>query len=222
MGVPGPIVVAVLTRAPSRGGKSRLFAALGCPPDSALLSALLLDTLDGVAVPALRRVVMVEPADACDEVRALVSSDIAVRPQPAGSLGERMRDTMGMLFTGGASVVVLVGSDLPDITPARIERAISLLTRDPQSLVLGPADDGGYYLIAATTTPNVFDEIEWGTERVLEQTRTIAERRGLRVHLIDTLRDVDTPADLRSVSASRTRAWCAASSSRLRDATDCR
>ena len=73
--------------------------------------------------------------------------------------------------------------------------------------MLGPAHDGGYYLIAATTTPNVFDGIEWGSPHVLEQTRTVAERHGLRVQLLDPLRDVDTPDDLRDVRASRTHAW---------------
>jgi rSAM/selenodomain-associated transferase 1 len=207
VGVPGPAVVAVLTRAPSRGGKSRLFAELGRPPDAALLSALLLDTLDGVRLPGMTRVVFVDPADACDEVRAIVARDVDVRAQAEGSLGERMRNAMARLFDEGATIVVLVGSDLPDITPERIETAVAHLKRDPGALVLGPAHDGGYYLIASTTIPNVFDDVEWGSPRVLEQTRSSAERSGQRVELIDSLRDVDTLEDLRSVVAPRTRAW---------------
>ena len=207
VGEPGPIVVAVLTRAPSRGGKSRLFAALGRPPDAALLSALLLDTLDGVQVPGTTRAVLVEPADACDEVHALVSHDVRVGPQTDGSLGERMRAAMEGLFVEGASMVVLVGSDLPDITPQLILDAVSHLRRDPSSLVLGPARDGGYYLIAATTVPDVFDGIEWGSSHVLEDTQAAAATNGLRVHLLEPLRDVDTPDDLEAVVAPRTRAW---------------
>jgi rSAM/selenodomain-associated transferase 1 len=207
VGVPGPAVVAVLTRAPSRGGKSRLFAELGRPPDAALLSALLLDTLDGVRLPGMTRVVFVDPADACDEVRAIVPRDVDVRAQAEGSLGERMRNAMASLFDEGATIVVLVGSDLPDITPERIATAVAHLKRDPGALVLGPAHDGGYYLIASTTIPNVFDDVEWGSPRVLEQTRSSAERSGQRVELIDSLRDVDTLEDLRSVVAPRTRAW---------------
>jgi rSAM/selenodomain-associated transferase 1 len=207
VGVPGPAVVAVLTRAPSRGGKSRLFAELGRPPDAALLSALLLDTLDGVRLPGMTRVVFVDPADACDEVRAIVARDVDVRAQAEGSLGERMRNAMASLFDEGATIVVLVGSDLPDITPERIATAVAHLKRDPGALVLGPAHDGGYYLIASTTIPNVFDDVEWGSPRVLEQTRSSAERSGQRVELIDSLRDVDTLEDLRSVVAPRTRAW---------------
>jgi rSAM/selenodomain-associated transferase 1 len=207
VGESGPIVVAVLTRAPSRGGKSRLFAALGRPPDPALLSALLLDTLDGVQLAGTTRIVFVDPPDACDDVRVLVPGDVRVRPQRAGSLGERMHSAMDQLFAEGASIVVLVGSDLPDITPSPIASALSILRDDPTSLVLGPARDGGYYLIAAAKTPNVFDGIAWGSPRVLEQTKAVAERHGQRVQLIEALRDVDTPEDLLCVKAFRTRAW---------------
>jgi rSAM/selenodomain-associated transferase 1 len=214
VGEPGPIVVAVLTRAPSRGGKSRLFAALGRPPDAALLSALLLDTLDGVSLSGTTRTVLVEPAEACAEVRALVSHDVRVEPQGDGSLGDRMRAAMEGLLVEGASMVVLVGSDLPDITPQLITDAISHLRRDPRSLVLGPARDGGYYLIAATTVPNVFDAIEWGSSHVLEDTQAVAATNGLRVHLLEPLRDVDTPDDLEAVVAPRTRAWLLGSAKR--------
>jgi rSAM/selenodomain-associated transferase 1 len=209
--VPGPVVVAVLTRAPSSGGKNRLFAALGRPPDETLLSALLLDTLDGAALAGTTRIVAVDPAEACADVRALVSGDVRVMPQAAGTLGHRMRATMSGLLAEGAAAVVLIGSDLPDITTGVIENAVSHLARDPESLVLGPAADGGYYLIAATHVPDVFDGIEWGSPRVLEQTCTMAAQSGLRVHLLQMLRDVDTPEDLRSVTASRTRAWVATS-----------
>ena len=207
VGESGPVVVAVLTRAPSRGGKSRLFAALGRPPDAALLSALLLDTLDGASLAETRRVVAVEPAEACAEVRALVPGDVRVMEQATGTLGERMRETLHALFAEGAAAVVLIGSDLPDITPGAIARAVSHLARDPESLVLGPSSDGGYYLIGAMSVPDVFDGIEWGSPRVLEQTRAAATRQGLRVHLLPPMRDVDTPEDLLSVAAPRTRAW---------------
>src|SRR5215216_1411447 len=96
-------VVAVLTRAPSAGGKSRLFAELGTPPDASLLAALLLDTIDaideresssGQARNGVTRVVAVAPASACDEVRGLVARDVLVVPQAEGTLGDRMAGVM--------------------------------------------------------------------------------------------------------------------------------
>lgn len=203
-------VVAVLTRAPGHGGKSRLFAELRVPPDSTLLSALLLDTLDGVAVPGIARVVAVEPPEACDDVRLLVSSDVEVIPQTAGDLGTRMQQLMEQLFERGARRVVLVGSDLPDIQPAIVSRALVRLKEDARRLVLGPSSDGGYYLIAAARVPAVFAEVDWGSPRVLSQTLAHAQRVGMPVALLEPMTDVDSVADLVRVMRSRTRAWVAA------------
>jgi len=198
-------VVAVLTRAPSAGGKSRLFAELGTPPDPALLAALLLDTLDALDVSRLpsgaagdhvTHVVAVEPASACDEVRALVARDVLVIPQPDGTLGDRMGGVMRELLDGGARAVALIGSDLPTLKATQLTRAFALLNDDPQSVVIGPADDGGYYLIAARHVPDLFRNIEWGSRGVLEQTRAAAACCGTRLHLVDSIGDVDTVSDL--------------------------
>lgn len=239
-------VLAVLTRAPSSGGKSRLFAALGRQADPALLEALLLDTLESAAVPGVRRVVAVTPASACEEIRSLMGrlkpaptnhspapangrmDDVQVLPQVEGDLGARMRTTMADLFEAGARAVTLIGSDLPHITAAPVAAAFEWLEQDPAALVLGPAADGGYYLLAATHVPDVFDGIEWGSARVLEQTERAAAAGGLHVHLLHVLADVDTADDLRRVSvggaAPRVTAWLKAprrtrssASARVRD-----
>lgn len=203
-------VVAILTRAPGHGGKSRLFGALGIAPDEALLAALLLDTIDGVVSAGNRTVVAVTPPAAAEALAAALAP-LPVIPQAGGSLGERMRDTMRVLFDAGARRVALVGSDLPTMTQDRIAQAFAALDRDPASVVLGPAGDGGYYLIAAAQVPPVFERIEWGSASVLAETRASAARAGISVQEIDVLRDVDTPADLREVIAgapqSRTAAW---------------
>ena len=213
--VAGADVVAVLTRAPSAGGKARLFSALGVAPDKHLLWALLLDTLDNVAVDGVVTVVAVTPATACGELIA-AAPGVAVIPQPEGStLGDRMSATMALLLSGGARRVALVGSDLPSITPAHVTAAFAALAADPHAVVLGPAADGGYYLVAGTIVPPIFNDCEWGTSRVLDQTRRAAAAVGMRVHLLETLADVDTPEDLRravqGANALRTRAWWTAS-----------
>ena len=201
-------VVAILTRAPGTGGKSRLFAELGMRPDPALLTALLLDTLDGTNAPGVRRIIFVDPPEACADVHALVPRGIEVRPQSTGTLGNRMHAAMTDLFDRGARAVVLVGSDLPEISARIVSEAFDLLAADPETIVLGPADDGGYYLIgAARTTPPVFDGIAWGSADVLAQTAALAGQRGLSVALVDRLADVDRVADLRRVRAARTGAW---------------
>jgi hypothetical protein len=148
-------VVAVLTRAPSAGGKSRLFAGLGRPPDPDLLAAFLLDTLDAVALPHIARVACFTPATAETEVRALVPPDVHVLAQREDDLGDRMRLAFDDLFAGGARSAVLVGSDLPGLDGAVVSGAFRGLHEHPEAVVLGPARDGGYYLIGATRTPGV-------------------------------------------------------------------
>jgi rSAM/selenodomain-associated transferase 1 len=217
-------VLAVLTRAPSARGKTRLFASLGVPSDPGLLTALLLDTLDGAAVPGVRRVVAVTPASACDEVRAIVddvAGAVEVIAQPDGDLGERMRATMAALFARGASAVVLIGSDLPQITAATIVDVCACVEKDADALVLGPAADGGYYLIAARRVPDVFSGITWGSAHVLAQTERAAAVSRFRVYHVPTLADVDTADDLRRASRSgrapRVAAWLDACAARLGD-----
>ena len=205
--------IAILTRAPAAGGKRRLFASLGRAPDPDLLAALLLDTIDGVTIPGVRVVVSVTPADACDDVARLLAAGphptpIQTMPQPAGDLGARMRGTMARLFDDGARAVALVGSDLPSITRTSVQAAFDHLAHDPESLVLGPALDGGYYLVAATRVPPVFECIAWGSVDVLDQTCAAAAEAGMRVHLLEALADVDTIDDLRRVRTStRTMDW---------------
>jgi rSAM/selenodomain-associated transferase 2 len=95
---------------------------------------------------------------------------------------------------------VIIGSDIPDITTEILQNAFEMLKHI--DLVLGPAGDGGYYLIGVHRqtfrhwNPQLFNDISWGTENVLPQTLTIAERLGLNYSLIDTLNDVDRPEDL--------------------------
>jgi rSAM/selenodomain-associated transferase 1 len=207
VGMAGASVAAILTRAPHAGGKSRLFEALGRPADPALLEALLLDTLDGTNVPGIVRVVAVEPPAACDQVRAIVPRDVQVVPQRSGTLGDRMSALMRELFDRGARAVALLGSDLPDLQPIAVAAAFDILAQEPEVVVVGPASDGGYYLLAATSVPPVFDGVKWGSDQVLSATLARARQGNVRVRMLDGMRDVDTPADLNAVTATRTVAW---------------
>jgi rSAM/selenodomain-associated transferase 1 len=221
-------ILAILTRAPSSGGKSRLFQALGMQPDVELLRCLLLDTLDGTALPGLRRVIAVTPGSACDEIRQIVSdaksrptsspirgaASLHAIPQVDGDLGARMQAVMTTAFREGANAVALIGSDLPHILPDTIEETFDVLARDRDTLVLGPAGDGGYYLIGARRVPDVFTGIEWGSDHVCARTVEAVTGAGFRVHQLPVLSDVDTLDDLRAAVASgralRTAAWARA------------
>ena len=122
-------------------------------------------------------------------------------PQGQGDIGIRMGRALKHAFTQGFETVVIIGSDIPDITTDILQNAFEILK--DIDLVLGPAGDGGYYLIGVHRktfrhwNPRLFNDISWGTENVLPQTLTIAEKLGLNYSLLDTLNDVDRPEDLR-------------------------
>jgi hypothetical protein len=98
-------------------------------------------------------------------------------------------------FQSGGERIILVGTDCPGLTDGLVRTAFEALVRN--DLVLGPANDGGYYLIGVRRViPQLFSEIPWGTRQVLEKTLRIADQMQLRVFLLEPLDDVDRPEDL--------------------------
>lgn len=117
-------------------------------------------------------------------------------PQVEGDLGHRMFTAGADCLQAGSSQVVLIGSDCPGITGATLAGAFQALADN--DLVLGPAMDGGYYLIGFKALhPQLFQGIAWGTATVLADTRKRAATSGLQVALLEPLSDIDRPEDLR-------------------------
>ena len=120
--------------------------------------------------------------------------------QGDGDIGQRMERAMTDGFMDGCTAVVIIGSDIPDITCDILQRAFEGLKK--HDLTLGPASDGGYYLVGwhqfafKQWSHQLFSAIDWGTGRVLPQTLAIAKSLKLSYILLDTLADVDCPEDL--------------------------
>ena len=125
----------------------------------------------------------------------LYGEDMRYRDQKHGDLGQRLTAAIGNGFRGGAQTVIIIGTDCPDLTVAHLCETRDALTR--ADVVLGPAFDGGYYLIGLRQPQlNLFEGIAWSTDAVCEQTLAAAGRAGLSVHLLEKLADVDRPDDL--------------------------
>ena len=206
----------VMARVPSdRRGKSRLTRDLG-GDHLELRRALLLDTLDAASVADADLFVACEPADAIAEMRGLVGDGARLFPQQGDTLGDRMHNAFGHLFAAGYSTVVMIGSDLPSLPTSHVAQAFQGLRDRPDALVMGPATDGGYYLIGLRRLcPALFTSIPLSTADVLTATASIAETCGLTVSFVPPWHDVDTVDDLRRVlrdphGATQTRAWVAA------------
>ena len=211
--------VVVMARSPLGGQapKSRLADAVEHEGDRRrLYAAFLQDTIDGcraVGGTALR--VAYTPDGGGAGLAALGVRGDELLPQRGADLGARERAAFADLFAAGFRKVVMVGSDLPTLPAAHVRRALELAS--PGTAVLGPADDGGYYLLALAAPapgaplPDLFSGIRWSTPAALADTRAAAARAGLEVVLVPGWRDIDDAAGL-----ARLRAELAAGTGRAR------
>ena len=191
--------VGVMARAPSSGGKTRLAPHLSEHRLRELRRALLADTLRTITNRCPCEVlVFVTPGDAAEEVRALTDGPIECVPQVEGDLGRRMRAALThVLEAPNCDAAILVGSDIPLLTAAHLDDAREMLSTTG-GVALGPADDGGYYLIGMRRVyAELFEGVAWGTSSVLTDTLRIADRAGIEARLIRPAYDVDTIEDLR-------------------------
>ncbi|RMF71067.1 MAG: glycosyltransferase [Acidobacteria bacterium] len=179
--------------------KTRLIPRLGPDGAARVYERLARRTLDAVAqarTPGLTRLALVTPDERVDAARALFGGPLAWAGQGSGDLGRRLARAFGDGFAAGAPAVVAIGSDCPDLDGPRIDEAFARLAAGDDA-VLGPARDGGYYLIGLRhPCPVVFDGIPWSTDRVLEQTRARLRAAGARWSELPVLHDVDVPDDL--------------------------
>ena len=128
-------------------------------------------------------------------MRALFGSNQNYVPQNGDSLGDRMNDAVSLTFDIGFQHVVVIGTDCPELTADHLADAFRSL--HDSDVVVGPAVDGGYYLIGMRKhCPELFREVDWGTDYVLEQTLRNAQRINASVHSLSRLSDVDFPEDL--------------------------
>ena len=117
--------------------------------------------------------------------------------QKGETLGDRERAIFADLFRRGARQVVLIGSDIPLITSRVLEEAFAALDASPSPVVLGPASDGGYYLLGYNEDAAfAFVDMPWSTDAVFGETVRRFALRGIRPAVLPELADVDTPEDL--------------------------
>jgi rSAM/selenodomain-associated transferase 1 len=191
--MPGKHLI-VFVKAPRPGlVKTRLAEAVGpegaCAAYCTLAEALFqnLSTLRGVEL-------RFSPDDAVAEIRRWQGESWQLRPQGEGDLGQRLQAAFEESFAAGKDRVAIIGSDCPWVRQGDIEEAWRIL--DGHDVVLGPATDGGYWLVGLRAIQTgLFRNISWSSERVLKQTIERAEKSRLKVGLLRELADVDTRED---------------------------
>ncbi|NML65581.1 glycosyltransferase [Hymenobacter sp. RP-2-7] len=188
--------------------KTRLAADIGPVAALATYRELLALTATAVAAAQLPATVWLAeaptpPASPAQPRPEWVGLPWRVQP-PAASLGERMRYAFAEAFAAGAARVLIIGTDCPGLTATVLQQACDLLAT--HDVVVGPATDGGYYLLAMKHLhDDLFANKQWSTATVLADTLADATRLNLRVAQLPTLADVDAARDLhawRGASAS--------------------
>ncbi|MEP0857417.1 TIGR04282 family arsenosugar biosynthesis glycosyltransferase [Trichocoleus sp. DQ-U1] len=194
----------VFTRYPEPGkAKTRLIPALGEEGASNLHRQMTEHTLSQVRELQSARATRVEVYFTGGDQQLMedwLGADIIYQPQGEGDLGQRMKSAFQTAFAAGMEGVAIVGTDCPGLDAKIMAQAFEQL--NGHNLVLGPAMDGGYYLIGLRRMiPELFEEINWGTSEVREKTVAIAISLGLAVAYLPPLFDVDRPEDLAKVTS---------------------
>ncbi len=189
----------MLARFPVPGeAKTRLIPALGSVGAARLHRRL---TEHAVAVARLARDIHGLNVTVCgtggktSAFRSWLGPDLQYRQQAAGDLGRRLCRAVDDAFAAGATRVLAMGTDVPDTTAGILGRAAAMLAS--HDVVLGRAEDGGYYLIGLNGPhPELFAGIDWGSGQVADQTCSAIRKLGLSLGELPTLGDVDRPDDL--------------------------
>jgi len=203
--LPQGAVFGIFAKQPVPGRvKTRLAQEYGDEFAAEAHEAMLFDAInawgsDRYLAPGGRRVVVYSPSDAGPWFDARTPEAFALQPQVEGDLGERMASFFSGEFEEGAQKVILIGSDSPTLDPSNVISAFLCL--DQKDVVIGPATDGGYYLIGCRPPlPPLFENIDWSTPHVLTQTldRLAGSDRSLAV--LPPWYDIDTPDDWRMLA----------------------
>lgn len=194
----------IFARLPKAGAnKTRLIPAIGAENATLVYRQLVDRTLSQARHLANERlasglgcqVTVCYTGGSASEFRTAFGDDLNYREQVGPSLGDRLQLATKSAFDAGAKRVVVIGTDCPSLTSSDLKSAFGQL--EAHDIVIGPAQDGGYYLIGLKSEcASLFGDIDWSTSHVFQQTVHKTRELSLRVHQLRTLADVDYPEDL--------------------------
>ena len=187
----------IMAKEPKIGStKTRL-----CPPmkfgeAANFYEALLWDTINmTTGIKGIDLAIAISPPESADYFRKISPPKTHLIPLTCADIGECLMRVLDKLLEMGYLQVMALNADGPSLPPSYIQEAKESL--DQHDLVLGPTEDGGYYLIGFKENyPDLFTGIDWSTNEVLEQTLIKADSLNLSVHLLPTWYDVDTSKDI--------------------------
>jgi len=192
-----------MTKAPRAGEvKTRLIPPL-TPAEAAEINKCFLRDLAASISRACREssargAAVYTPISASECYEGILPADFLLLPQRGDYFGERLSFATEDLFDAGFASVCLINSDSPTVPAACFIQAANALAKQRDRIAIGPSDDGGYYLIGMQQIHRrMFEEIDWSTDRVLDQTMERAAEIAVNVKLLPKSYDVDDAAGLR-------------------------
>lgn len=205
---PGGCALAMMIKAPRAGAsKTRLCPPLRPEESAALSGCFLRDTTANIAdavrslpVGAAHGMAVYTPVGAEAAFDGLLPVGFAMLAQRETGFGGRLHGAAEDLLAVGFRSLCLIDSDSPTLPPGALRAAVEALSHPGERLVLGPSEDGGYYLLGLPSAHRrVFEDIDWSTERVSAQTLERAAEIGLPVEILPTWYDVDDGPTLRTL-----------------------
>ncbi len=197
---PNSSALIVFAKAPIEGYvKTRLCPPLTPDEAASLHGSLVLDLLERCqALKGCDRMLAGSPTPDHPFFGAMKTRfNIPICEQVGDDLGARMSHAFQSALGTSYQSAVIIGTDIPGITAQLISTALKAL--EDHDVVLGPTEDGGYYLIGLRSpTPKLFENIAWSTDAVFAQTQEKANAMGLSVKVLPMLRDLDTIEDLQA------------------------
>lgn len=195
--------VLIMAKAPRVGRvKTRLEPILGRPECARLQSLLIRRGAElAVAFSPDNTFISFDPPDARQEMTDLIPRGVRIFPQIGYHLGERLSTASTEVFNAHQGPLLIIGTDIPTLTTDHLRKAADLLSQE-KDVVFGPAVDGGYYLVGMHKPQPKLFEIEasaWGGPTVLALSLKAAHRSGIGVGLLETLHDLDTPEDAKTL-----------------------
>ena len=183
--------------------KTRLAESIGNKHATELYRCFIEDMAETIKNIDTEIIINFTPKEKEEEMRQLIGCNFLLLPQIGYDLGRKMMNAFYDAFKMGYEKVILIGSDIPDIDEEIIETAFEKL--NSHNVILGPCFDGGYYLIGFDRDSfhyDIFDEIKWGSDSVLQHTIEIIKEDGLEVVLLPELNDIDDFEDLKTFYSS--------------------
>jgi rSAM/selenodomain-associated transferase 1 len=178
--------------------KSRLSPTLTHSEAAALYEALLLDTIELASdLEGVQLAIAITPPSAADYFRRISPPETLLLPVAGADIGDCLNQALTRLLTDGYAQALALNSDGPTLPIAILRQGCAELEKPEIDVVLGPSEDGGYYLIGIKQPhPELFERVSWSTSKVTNQTLAKAEALGLEVAQLPPWYDVDTPAEL--------------------------